>query len=131
MPKRTSYSLRRLAPTLANACRPLLHERRPFGNWSGAALAKEGREAARNAKLPLLYADAATKQEAEQAVKSVVWGLVRCMCTLVPAFTWTTSCGAFSDVFQEKVVVWRPGGMPECLIAWYRHSQSLRQLPLM
>ena len=124
VPKRTSYSLRRLAPTLANACRLLLHERLPFGNWSGAALAKEEREAARNAKMPLLYADAATKEEAEQAVKSVVWGLVDCMCTSVPAFTWATSWGAISPVFQKKVVEWRLGGMPDCLLSAQQDAEA-------
>ena len=32
--KRTSYSLRRLAPSLANTCGLPIHERRPFGNWT-------------------------------------------------------------------------------------------------
>ena len=75
-PTLTSYSLRRLAPTLANTCGLLLHERLPFGNWRGEGLDKVEADAARKAALPLLYADGASKLDMQKAVKTAVWQIV-------------------------------------------------------
>ena len=73
----TSCSLRRLGPTTtANTALLLLHERIPFGNWKGEGLSKADREAARKAKMPLLYADSSSKMEVEVAVKAAVWNQV-------------------------------------------------------
>ena len=72
----TSYSLRRLGPTIADTALLMLHERLPFGNWKGEGLSRADREDARKAKVPLLYADDSSKQEVEVAVKTAVWSQV-------------------------------------------------------
>ena len=69
--------MRRLAPALAGTCQPLLHERLPFGNWTSAALEDCDRAAARGAGMPPLYQDDSSKDEAQIAVKNVVWGAGR------------------------------------------------------
>ena len=75
-PPFTSYSLRRLGPTIADTALLMLHERLPFGNWKGEGLSKADREAARKARMPLLYADSSSKMEVEVAVKTAVWSQV-------------------------------------------------------
>ena len=72
----TSYSLRRLGPTLADSSFLLLHERLPLGCWKADGLPKAEREAARSAKMPLLYADSSTKEQVESLVKEAVWGMI-------------------------------------------------------
>ena len=113
--KRTSYSLRRLGPTLAQVCKLFLHERIPLGNWTGACLAKEERAAARAAKMPLLYADGASKEEAEMAVKTAVWRLVDGMRGFVPSATWASPWSAYSPTFEECMMEWRSKAAPKCM----------------
>ena len=57
--KASSYSLRRLGPTFAEACNLLWHERLPFGSWSAYGLAKA------EAAMPFVYADSAVQGQAE------------------------------------------------------------------
>ena len=106
-PKLTSYSFRRLGPTVADACNLLWHERLPFGNWSSSGLAKEERELARKARMPLLYADSSTKDQAEIAVKSAVWGLVDSLDLLESTLSGEVSWATLSPSLREALTVWR------------------------
>ena len=103
--KATSYSLRRLGPTLAEACQLLWHERLPFGNWSAYGLAKAERELARKAAMPLLYADSSVKGQTESAIKTAVWGLIDTLGIFSQSWaketSWTELSGRLARAMKE------------------------------
>ena len=103
----TSYSFRRLGPTVADSCNLLWHERLPFGNWSASGLAVAERALARQARMPLLYADSSTKEEAEVAVKAAVWGLVGNLGLLVSASEGDLSWAQLTPRLKSSMEAWR------------------------
>ena len=104
----TSYSLRRLGPTIAASAFLLPHEVLPFGNWKADGLSDVEKEAARKAQMPLLYADTDTKATIEVAVKTAVWCLIDRLPTMcrdgdLSRCSWSQ----LSDPLRRAMAEWR------------------------
>ena len=72
----TTYSLRRLGPTLADIFGLLLHERLPLGSWTAEGLSRQEQATAKAAAMPLTYLDSTAKLDSQRLVKTLVWEAV-------------------------------------------------------
>lgn len=100
----TTYSLRRLGPSLAEIFGLHFNKRLPLGSWRAAG--KEERAAAASAEMPITYADAASKLDSQRHIKTLVWGAVDV--ALAGAGS-DTALEAHRLVFRSPVAEWRSG----------------------